>query len=143
MKTIKNLLLSAITIIVLSFTTFSQVGGFTFQSDRIAYESEGYDNFYEANDIFSLSIKDEFLFHIVVNNDGMIIDSQVYKLLSIDIKIDQEDGFITIKFTVLSGKSGMRFDYELLVDSDNRGVLISDQKVAFGGNPTILSTYKQ
>lgn len=144
MKTIKSLFLTAVLTIAISLSSFAQeVTGFTFQSSKVAYSSDNYSQAYPDKDIFSLSINDGYFFHIVVNANNQVVNSQVYKLADSDTEVNVEQGMIEVDFTVTSGLSGAAFEYKLIVDSDNNGVLISDQGMAYGGNPTILRTYKQ
>lgn len=144
MKTIKDLFLTTILTIVISLTSFTQeVTGFTFQSSKVAYANDNYSQTYSHKDIFSMSLNDGYFFHIVINANNQVVNSQVYKLADSDVDIYLEQGTIEVDFIVISGLSGLTFTYKLIVDSDNNGVLISDQGMAYGGNPTVLRTYKQ
>lgn len=66
-----------------------------------------------VNQLFNVSLKDNFLIHNVINESGMIEDSQLYKI----IKQKETNGVVS-----LSCKSGVTGSvYEYLISKDAEG----------------------
>jgi hypothetical protein len=77
-----------------------------YQDLNIKTDEQSEENTYYQ--IFSVSLTDKYLIHTVFGeNNEDVTDSQIYRI--IDVKEDEEDGFITI--TCKSGLTGNQYVY--------------------------------
>jgi hypothetical protein len=143
MKRMIKVLGLVLTLVFTTLTSFTQdIKGFTFQVNTYATPSDGYEEIHRTNQLYNVSLVDGFAVHNVVNSGGLVIESQFYKIKSHEtIDTDLE---IIIKFTLLSGMTGLEYTYNLIISkSDEYIVLTSDDDVVYGGNATKIKTYKQ
>lgn len=141
MKQLKSILLGLTFLMSFTFTTISQVTGYSFQSFSIMPIDDP-DSKVESSELFSFSMNDGYLCHTVLK-DGNVIDSQFYRILSHDIKSYTEDGieFVEISTLVMSGQSLSQYHYTLYITNEYNVLTIGD--VMYVGVASILKTYKQ
>lgn len=140
MKQLKSILLGLTFLMSFTFTTISQISGYSFQSFYIMPIDEP-ENKVESSEFFSFSMSDGYLCHTVLK-DGKIIDSQFYRILSHEVRNYTEDGieFIEISTNVMSGKSLSNYHYIMYITDDFNILTIGEYM--YLGTASILKTYK-
>jgi hypothetical protein len=140
-KAIKNLAL-ALTFVFATLTSFAQeIKGFTFQINTYALEIDDYEEIYTSNELYNISLVDGYAVHNFVNNNGVVTESQFYKIKS--YKSTETDKEIVITFTLLSGLSGLEYTYSLHISEEYIVLSYNNGEVIYGGGVTKIKTYKQ
>ncbi len=102
----KKLLLTYI-MVMFSLCTFSQM------AFRVVEWGNGVDKkeTYSTNEYFMISINDQYLVHMILNDDGSYSDSQFYKIIT--STHDDVSDIITI--TAKSSVSGVIYTYKMIM----------------------------
>jgi hypothetical protein len=132
-----------IIILTLCFNTLSQesVDGFTFHALKFSHIESNFEDSYETNQIFSVSFSDSLFYHCIFNKEGLINSSQIYKLLSYEIKTDKLD-VIIINFSCRSSLSNQVYKYSLNINTEYE-ILYYEEEAIYGGFSSKLKTYKK
>lgn len=145
MKHLKLFFLASL--VMLSFGAKAQDAsskGFTVQVLVGSYLEGGETKTYDVNDIYNVSIKDQVLIHNVLDLEGLVTDSQVYKIS--DLKVETVEGITSFKFNATSGVSGKVYGYYFsfissmaMVDRTQPDGFVE----SFVGTSVVLKTFKQ
>jgi len=95
-----------------------------------------------TNEYFMFDVMDEYMVHLVLNEDGSVSDTQFYKIIA--TRHDEDTDRVTV--TVKSGLTGTIYTYQMVEDdnvlymSKNNG---KEEIYCVITNYTPLKTYKQ
>lgn len=99
---------------------------------------------YDVNEIYNVSFTDGYLIHNILS-DGIVSDSQIYKVTNVQRKVT--DGTNTFTFKATSGVSGSIYTYEIYMEDEQNVTLKLIQpdgsSSVYMGSFNILKTYKQ
>jgi hypothetical protein len=99
---------------------------------------------YDVNEVYNVSLADGYLIHNIFT-DGLVTDSQVYKLSN--IKNTSTEGETTYTFNATSGVSGKIYLYEISTDAEDATTLTLTQpegdKTIYMATLVLLKSYKQ
>ncbi len=99
---------------------------------------------YDVNEVYNISLADGYLIHNIFT-DGLVTDSQVYKLSN--IKNKNTEGEVTYTFNATSGVSGKLYQYEVSTDAEDATTLTLTQpegdKTIYMATVVLLKAYKQ
>lgn len=99
---------------------------------------------YDVNEVYNISLADGYLIHNIFT-DGLVTDSQVYKLSN--IKNTNADAEVTYTFNATSGVSGKIYQYEISTDAEDSTTLTLTQpegdKTIYMATVVLLKAYKQ
>ncbi len=99
---------------------------------------------YDVNEIYNVSLADGYLIHNIFT-DGLVTDSQVYKLSN--IKSTNTEGETTYTFNATSGVSGKIYHYEVSTDAEDATTMTLTQpegdKTIYMATVVLLKAYKQ
>lgn len=124
---------------------FLNIGGITVQATSKSYTDGDNQKSETCDQLYNISFKDMILAHNIYV-DGTLDVSQLYQLNSIERYMD---GNVTVlKYSALSGRSGMVYKYETRIDADGKLMSMvcteeSGYKTTFKGGISELKTFKQ
>jgi hypothetical protein len=99
---------------------------------------------YDVNEVYNVSLADGYLIHNIFT-DGLVTDSQVYKLSN--IKNTSTDAEVSYTFNATSGVSGKIYQYEVSTDAENATTLTLTQpegdKTIYMATVVLLKAYKK
>lgn len=145
MKNLKFLLVA----FMVSFTIAAKAQdvnskGFTTQVYVGSYKENGETKTFDVNDVYNVSLTDKFLIHNVMDGDGIVTDSQFYKVSN--LKVESVSDMPTFTFDATSGISGNTYKYTFTFIGTVASVdrTQPDGSVdTFIGISVILKTYQQ
>lgn len=82
--------------------------GFTVQVAMGMYNEGGETKSYELNEIYNVDFKDKLLVHNVLDEEGTVKDSQLYKMISLKFNSDG-----SVSFGAKSGVTGNVYGYKI------------------------------
>jgi hypothetical protein len=140
-RTIKKLAL-VLTFVFVTLTSFTQeIKGFTFQINSYAVTEDNYEIIYTSNQLYNVSLVDGYAVHNIANGDGVVTESQFYKVSSHQTKIS--DSEIVITFTLKSGISGLEYTYSLHISEEYIVLIYENDSTIFVGDVTPIRTFNQ
>ena len=124
---------------------FLNIGGITIQATAKLYVDGDEAKSEPADQLYNISFKDLILAHNIYY-DGVLDVSQIYQLSNINRYMDGSTTMV--KFSALSGRSGMTYKYVLKIGSDGKLISLvcteeNGNKTTYKGGISELKTFKQ
>ena len=142
-----SVFLVLVMVVLTSFAASGQIlnsKAFTIQTSLGMYMEGDELMSYDVNEVYNVSLADGYLIHNIFT-DGLVTDSQVYKLSN--IKNTSTDAEVTYTFNATSGVSGKIYQYEVSTDAEDATTMTLTQpegdKTIYMATVVLLKAYKQ
>ena len=141
MKKIKILFLGLLMIFAIQINSYAQgVHGITFHA---LYSFSGEDDYQEGNpinQIFSVSFSDEITLHYMLDENGIVEDSQIYKLIYYELIRDNDD-ILEIDIIIKSTITNDKYNYTFFIGDETEIMYIGNN--VYKGVLSELKTIKR